>query len=184
MKTHIKALTITLSVLCFILGIYFYFAGVRQIENTDVPIIKDTSKLELPKVDLQSFMGAKVNLKDFAGKVIIFNFWASWCSPCIEEVPSLVSLVKADPNIIIIAVSGDQSKDDVIAFLKSFPDFNKPPIYVVLENSKALVEQFKVDKLPESFIFNPKGEMVKKISGTINWHTSESLEYFRMLKSQ
>jgi hypothetical protein len=92
--------------------------------------------------------------------------------------------VKADAGIVIIAVSGDQNKDDIKAFLKSFPGFNKPPIYVVQENAKVLMDHFKVDKLPESFIFNPKGEMVKKISGTINWHTPDSIEYFKVIRAK
>lgn len=182
MKTHIKALAITIGVLLGLMVIYFILAPPK---NMVAPGTKLTeSKHILPTSDLTTLSHGKLNLQQFAGKVIIFNFWASWCAPCIEEVPSLITLVKADPNIVIIAVSGDQNKDDIHAFLKSFPGFNKPPIYVVQENMKELMDHFKVDKLPESFIFNPKGEMVKKISGTINWHTPESIEYFKVIRGQ
>ena len=181
MKTHVKALVITIGVFLALVGIYNVFISKKQ-EPEKVKVASE--KLVLPEMELTSLDGKKVELKSFAGKVIIFNFWASWCTPCIEEVPSLVSLVKEDPNIVIIAVSGDQNKDDINAFLKSFPGFNKPPIYVVQENAKVLMDQFKVDKLPESFIFNPKGEMVKKISGTINWHTPDSIEYFKVIRAK
>ncbi|MBL7557201.1 MAG: TlpA family protein disulfide reductase [Bdellovibrionaceae bacterium] len=182
MKTHLKALAITISVLAVLIVIYFLFTPAKP-EVVSVVKVSE-SKVDLPQGSFKTLDGKKLNLQQFAGKIIIFNFWASWCAPCIEEVPSLVSLVKADPNIVIIAVSGDQNKDDIHAFLKSFPGFNKPPIYVVQENMKALMDHFKVDKLPESFIFSPKGEMVKKISGTINWHTPESIEYFKVIRSQ
>ncbi len=183
MKTHLKAFVTTFIVFLFFVGTYYFFANLKKQEPPEYKIM-EPSKLTLPSEDFVSLSGKKVNMKDFEGKVIIFNFWASWCTPCIEEVPSLVTLVKADPKIVIIAVSGDQILADVNAFLKSFPGFNRPPIYVVLENAKSLMERFKVDKLPESFIFNPKGEMVKKISGTLNWHTAESIEYFKSLRNE
>ena len=183
MKTHLKALSITTLVLLVLVGLYFGLVSSKPNEKKE-PIKAAEAKLTLPLGELDTLSHGKLDLKQFKGKVIIFNFWASWCTPCIEEVPSLISLVKADPDIVIIAVSGDQNKDDITAFLKSFPGFNKPPIYVVQGNAKALMDQFKVDKLPESFIFNPKSEMVKKISGTINWHTPDSIEYFKVIRTK
>ncbi len=180
MKTHLKALLITFLVFAAFVCAYYLFSSGKP--KTDAPIAKAASVLSLPQNDFVTLNDKTINLKEFAGKVIIFNFWASWCAPCIEEVPSLVTLVKADPNIVIIAVSGDEHKDDIEAFLKSFPDFNKSPIYVVQENAKAMMEYFNVERLPESFIFNDKGEMVKKITGTINWHTPDSIEYFKSLR--
>ena len=173
----------TIMVFLLFVGTYYYFANLKKQDPPEYKIM-EPSKFSLPNEDFLTLSGKKVNVKEFEGKVIIFNFWASWCTPCIEEVPSLVTLVKADSKIVIIAVSGDQIREDVLAFLKSFPGFNQPPVYVVLENAKLLMERFKVDKLPESFIFNPKGEMVKKISGTINWHTKESIEYFKSLRGE
>tara|TARA_B110001454_G_scaffold219202_1_gene251993 strand:- start:83584 stop:84135 length:552 start_codon:yes stop_codon:yes gene_type:complete len=183
MKTHLKALIVTILVFFLLVGLYYSFTSNKQNASDQRKPVID-AKLVLPQSDLKTLSHGKLNLEQFADKIIIFNFWASWCAPCIEEVPSLITLVKADTNIVVIAVSGDQNKDDIHAFLKSFPGFNKPPIYVVQENMKALMDHFKVDKLPESFIFNPKGEMVKKISGTINWHTPESIEYFKVIRSQ
>lgn len=184
MKTHIKALAITSLVFLGLVGLYVFFDTKNSAATVPVTTLKNAPKFNLPDGDLTGLDGQSLSLKNFKDKIIIFNFWASWCSPCIEEVPSLISLAKADPNIVIIAVSGDQNKDDITAFLKSFPGFNKPPIYVVQENAKVLMDQFKVDKLPESFIFNTKGEMVKKISGTINWHTPDSIEYFKVIRTK
>lgn len=182
MKTHLKALIVTALVFAGLVATYYVFSPQKL--DLESALVKKADTLALPAMDLTTLVGTSLNMKSFAGKTIIFNFWASWCAPCIEEVPSLVSLAKEDPNIVVIAVSGDENKDDIHAFLKSFPGFNKPPIYVVQENARALMEQFDVQKLPESFIFSPKGEMVKKISGTINWHTADSLEYFKILRQQ
>lgn len=183
MKTHLKALFITICVFLTLVGTYYFVMGNKNVQKIESKVsIPD--KLVFPKSELTTLSHGKLNLQQFSGKIIIFNFWASWCAPCIEEVPSLISLVAADPEIVVIAVSGDQNKDDISAFLKSFPKFNKPPIYVVQENAKELMDHFKVDKLPESFIFDAKREMVKKISGTINWHTSDSIEYFKVLRQK
>lgn len=181
MKTHLKAFLVTSIVFLCLVGIYYLFTAGKNARPPEV--IVESAKLILPTQDFVTLSGKTINLKSFAGKVVIFNFWASWCAPCIEEVPSLVTLVKADPNIVIVAISGDQNKEDIFAFLKSFPDFNKAPIYVVQEGAKEITELFKVDRLPESFIFNSKGEMVKKITGTINWHTPDSIEYFKSLRN-
>ncbi|MBL7545925.1 MAG: TlpA family protein disulfide reductase [Bdellovibrionaceae bacterium] len=180
MKTHLKALVVTILAFLLMVGGYKWISS-RNSVSTETPV-SNTTPMTMPDSDMTLLDGKKINIKFFTGKVVIFNFWASWCSPCIEEVPSLVSLVKADPNIVVVAVSGDQNKDDIYAFLKSFPDFNKAPIYVVQAEADALTKQFNVEKLPESYIFNTKGEMVKKITGTINWHTSDSLEYFKSLR--
>lgn len=182
MKVHIKALVVTIGVSLLLVVLYYRLMSPKGAE-TEVARVAAVQTV-LPVADLVLLDGKMLNLKSFTNKVIVFNFWASWCAPCIEEVPSLISLVKADPNIVVIAVSGDQNKDDIAAFLKSFPGFNRAPIYVVQENAKAIMEHFKVDKLPESFIFNTKGEMVKKISGTINWHTPESIEYFKVIRTK
>ncbi len=183
MKTHFKALVITVCVFLTLVGVYNFTLGKKNEQSVESKT-STPEKLVFPEAELITLSHGKLNLQQFAGKIIIFNFWASWCAPCIEEVPSLISLVAADPEIVVIAVSGDQNKDDISAFLKSFPKFNKPPIYVVQENAKALMDHFKVDKLPESFIFDTKREMVKKISGTINWHTSDSIEYFKAIRKK
>lgn len=183
MKTHLKALVITVCVFLALVGIYHFTLGRKNEPKVESKAFI-TDKLVFPEGELTTFSSGKLNLQQLEGKIIIFNFWASWCAPCIEEVPSLISLVAADSEIVVIAVSGDQNKDDISAFLKSFPKFNKPPIYVVQENAKVLMDHFKVDKLPESFIFDTKRAMVKKISGTINWHTSDSVEYFKELRKK
>lgn len=181
MKNHYKAIAITTTLLILVLAYYNHVTNSKKNETAKVEVV-DYSQLQLPTTDLVTLAGKTISTAQLRGKVLIFNFWASWCAPCIEEVPSLVSLVKADPNIIIIAVSGDENKDDILAFLKSFPDFNQPPIYVVHANAKTIMDHFKIDKLPESFIFDSNGKMVKKVTGTINWHTNDSIEYFKSLR--
>jgi thiol-disulfide isomerase/thioredoxin len=87
MKTHLKALAITVGVLAILVGLYYVVAASKA-EITPVTKVAE-KKLGLPEGSLTLLDGKLIDLKSFAGKVIIFNFWASWCAPCIEEVPSL-----------------------------------------------------------------------------------------------
>lgn len=187
MKAHVKSFLV---VCCFILvGVFIYqFFSVNSADKNSSSnmqvgkTINNWSQLEVLLKDLKSLEGKAINQDVFKNKLVIVNFWASWCAPCIEEVPSLVSLTRKNDEIVILAISGDSQLDDVYAFLKSFPDFAKPPFVQVWAENKKWLELFSVIKLPESYIFNKQGEMVKRISGTINWNTPDSIEYFRSFK--
>lgn len=179
MKSHLKATILTLLILIGVL--FVYFTKIKQ-DNERVETAV-SSIIQLPQDDFLTLESKKIRISDFKGKIIIFNFWASWCGPCIEEVPSLIKLVQANPNIVVIGISGDNQRSDIDAFLKSFPDFSKPPIYLISQDNQKWISYFSVGKLPESFIFDGQGMMVKKIAGTINWHTEESLAYFKSLQS-
>lgn len=178
---HLKAIFAVFILSIVLWGTYEFIISPRFKQNENV-VSESKKDIQWPIGEFTDFNQKKFNFESFKGKTIIFNFWASWCAPCIEEVPSLIKLIKEDKNIVIFAVSGDQSEEDIRAFLKSFPEFNKQPIYLIWNGAKPLMDSFGVDKLPESFIFDKNGKMVKKISGTINWHTPDSIEYFKMIR--
>ncbi|WP_413290377.1 TlpA family protein disulfide reductase [Bdellovibrio sp. HCB337] len=140
---------------------------------------------ELPGFEAQTLKGQSIKLSDFKGKVVIVNFWASWCGPCVEEVPSLISLLKTFPNdVALIAISGDSNQEDINSFLKSFPEMNSlPNSYVVWDSEKKLIPQYQVFRLPESFVVGKDLKLVKKISGTIDWHTEDAIAYLKQLAS-
>lgn len=182
MSAHIKAL---LAVIVFIfigfVGYSFFFKSAEPEVTTNHP----TSKIEaivLPQQDLTLVDGKKLSIQTFKNKIVIMNFWASWCAPCIEEVPSLVELSKKNKDIVVLAVSGDSKTEDLLAFMKSFPGFNQAPFFQVWDNNQEILKKYNISKLPESFIFNRKGEMVKRVSGTLNWNTPDSLEFFKSLE--
>lgn len=181
MKAHFKALISVLVILVFGFGGFFFFKKAKAPESQSSSAIVNPQTLKLPSTDLLLVNNKTLSAAEFKNKIVIVNFWASWCAPCIEEVPSLIQLTKKNKQILILAISGDTNTEDIFAFMKSFPEFNKAPFYQVWGDNKKLLEQFNVVKLPESYIFNSKGEMVKRISGTINWDTPDSEEYFKSL---
>ena len=105
----------------------------------------------------------------FRGKVVIVSFWATWCEPCVEEFPSFIELLETYPKkIILLAISWDENRKDVNQFISAFDGF-RPQIKVYLDREKKISQAFAVDRLPEGFIFNSQGELVKKIVGVQNW---------------
>lgn len=137
----------------------------------------------LPDLKLQDLSGRTFNSGDYQGKVVLLNFWASWCAPCLEEFPSMLKLVKAmKGKMVLLAISQDSQESELQAFLKTFPEAAKiPEVYVVWDKELETARQFQVDRLPESFLMDGKGRLAKKIVGSIEWFTPDSVKYVQSL---
>lgn len=145
-------------------------------------LMDQMEQIGLPEIAGTSLSGADVSLVSMKGKIVIVNFWASWCAPCLEEFPSMIKLVKEfKGDVVLLAVSQDSSKEDIEAFLKSFPEANDPSVHVLWDESREIGKTYEVDRLPESFLAGVDGKLVTKIVGTINWYSDESKSYVRDL---
>jgi thiol-disulfide isomerase/thioredoxin len=171
-----KALGVVLAVLA-VAGVMWWVVGGRSSRGGSVA----AQGIEtLPSFTAPSLDGRTLRSSDYAGKILIVNFWASWCGPCVEEVPSLVKLSKAMPDRLrILAISSDTVLEDVHVFLKSFPEFQRPGIDLVFDGGQSLIltKLFGVGRLPESFVFDGQGKMVRKVVGTIDWASEDAIGY-------
>lgn len=184
MKAHLKALSIVLVVGTILMGSVFYY--LKKIEGDGSRTVKKLELLVEQGVgDFQATTLSKkaISLSGFKGKIVIVNFWASWCAPCIEEVPSMIKLVEEfKGQIELIAISGDSSLEDVEIFMKSFPEMrNHPNIHVVWQEDRALMKQFDIQRLPESFVIDTEGKLAKKLAGSIDWYNSNSKDFMKNL---
>lgn len=126
----------------------------------------------------------KYSLSSFKDKIIIINFWASWCSPCVEEIPSLIRLVeKYKGEIVLVAVSTDSNEADVSSFLKSFPGLNNPHIKIVLDSNNEISKKYLISRMPESYIFSKNLKFQKKIVGSIDWFSNDANSFIETLKN-
>lgn len=184
MKVYLKAFLVTSIVSAIFLTAFWYWRQ-TQFKNDNSDRLSVIDRLE--KVGVEDFPIVDINKKnykfvDFKNKVVIVNFWASWCGPCVEEVPSMIKLVQEmNGKVQLLAISGDSSLEDISVFLKSFPEINNPNVIVTWDQTRSLMKMFDVARLPESFIIGKDGKLVKKIVGTINWYTKDSITYMNEL---
>lgn len=183
MRQHLKALLVVFLIGTFAVWAFkkFYISKLQEGPQT----IKTLENMELegvPNIEVRDLSGSSFQLHDFKGKVVILNFWASWCSPCVEEVPSLINLVKHfKGDVVLLAVSGDSSLKDIDIFLKSFPELKGANIKVVWDEDRSLMKRFQVARLPESLVLKKDLKLAKKLVGSIDWYNEDSLAYMKTL---
>ena len=115
-----------------------------------------------------------VELSQFNGKIVLLNLWATWCPPCIEELPALDRLQQrmGKDNFVIVAVSLD---DDIKLAGEMF--FNKLSIKsmaLYTESFEKLGRDFPVDVVPVSFLIDRKGEAMGVLRGYVDWESAET----------
>lgn len=137
---------------------------------------KETSALDFTLLDLE---GKELNLKDYRGKVLLLNFWATWCAPCTKEMPSMVELKKIleDEPFEILAVSLDRNRSKVEEFAEKF-QLNFP---VLLDPEGFTADMYKVYSIPASHLIDKKGNLVGTIMGGRDWVGEEYLGFVQSL---
>lgn len=186
MNRHLRALLIVggIAALTWV-GTALYLENKSQNAGAgkDNPTASVQLNQPVPGFESKDLAGKSISLAQFQGKVVIVNFWASWCGPCVEEMPSLLKLLKTFPeDLVLVAISGDSTMEDLESFMKSFPEMRTlANSHVVWDSEKTLTQQYKIYRLPESFVLDKEMKLVKKISGTIDWHTPDAIEYVKKL---
>ncbi|MEQ9499373.1 MAG: redoxin domain-containing protein [Deltaproteobacteria bacterium] len=116
---------------------------------------------------LETLDGSKRSLSDYAGKVVFLNYWATWCPPCIEEMPSMRRLAQRfanDDRFVMLAVSTDEEWAPVREFFAKEP----APFQVLLDPSGKIASQYGTTKFPETYII-VDGRLVGHIIGPRDW---------------
>jgi peroxiredoxin len=133
-----------------------------------------------PDFTLKDVDGNAVALSSFKGKVVLLNFWATWCPPCKDEMPSMNKLhhLLKDRGLVILAVSTDRAVVDVRNFLKNHPvDFT----VVVDYNLNVSRPAYKVFMVPTTFLIDKRGIIVKKYFGEKDWTEPEIIKEIEAL---
>jgi peroxiredoxin len=133
-----------------------------------------------PDFQLEDTAGNQVSLAALRGKVVLVNFWATWCPPCREEMPAMERLheVMAGDDFVMLAINTEKQGRTVV------PEFlNKTPYtFTILFDDKEVVQQqYGVYKFPESFIIRKDGTVDQKIVGPLDWSSNKTIAYFKGL---
>jgi|SRR6476659_5903746 cytochrome c biogenesis protein CcmG/thiol:disulfide interchange protein DsbE len=128
-----------------------------------------------------------VTLSQLRGKIVVLNFWATWCPPCVEEMPSLVQMQKQmqGKGVTVLAVSVDDDADDYHKFLKD----HSIDLLTVRETGKKtetgviapVSASYGTYKVPETYIIDRNGVIRRKFIGAVNWGQPEIVEYLSRL---
>ena len=120
------------------------------------------------------------NIAQYRGKVVFLNIWASWCPPCIAEMPSIASLydqLKNDDDVVFLLVSMDENFDDAKQFMTS-RDFNMP-IYHYRGRDR---ENYPSDLIPTTYVITPDGRIAMEKKGMAKYDSPEFVEFIEKLK--
>jgi peroxiredoxin len=121
----------------------------------------------VPEVVLPDLNGQTVRLSDYRGEVVVLNFWATWCPPCVEEMPSLERLHKALGNkgLRVLAASVDDNLEDIERFRKQY----QLTLPILHDEGGRVSHTFTTFKYPETYIVGRDGRLVAKIIGPRDW---------------
>lgn len=133
---------------------------------------------EIDKIRLTDVNGQGISLQQYQEKTIFINFWATWCKPCIQEMPSIAEAqnILKNENIIFLFAS-DESSEQIEEFANTHGyKFN----YVRIENS----EEMNVQALPATFIFNSKGNLIFSETGSRKWNEKNNVDLILKIAKQ
>ena len=120
-----------------------------------------------------------IKLSDYRGQVVVLNFWATWCPPCVEEMPSLVEMQRRmkSKGVTVLAVSVDVDQGAYNQFVKDH-NVNLLTVRDTAQKSNALYGTFK---FPETYIIDRKGVMRRKFLGAVNWTAPDITEFLNKM---
>jgi peroxiredoxin len=129
-----------------------------------------------PDFTLEDLSGKRVGLKQFRGKVVFLNFWATWCIPCREEMPAMEKLHRElrDEGLEVVAVNFKESNQQVRKF---FGELGLTFI-ALLDKEGEVSKEYGVWSLPLSYFIDRRGEFVGKAMGSRNWDSEEARNFF------
>ena len=165
--------------LIFFFLCFSIFSSISQ-TNEDIPlnniVINETPKPIL-SVIFEDFSGNEIYLKNYLGKLIIINFWTTWCAPCKEEMPSLDKLYRDNnfKNLHIFAVNMEQPNNSKTK--KFFTDLNIQKLEIFFDRNLNFVKEFKLRGVPTTVLINKKGEEFARIIGKVDFLDKKLLKW-------
>lgn len=171
---HIVILTLVL-LAGVLLSMRFFIAlsASVQSQRTGACLALDPQPLQgpAPEFKLIDLDGKMRSLADYRGKVVLLNFWATWCPPCVEELPSIARLqaaMQGNPGFALLTVSVDDSAQDV---KKLFEQHGKlfDAIDVLMDPSRKVPASFGTEKFPETYLIDPSGGLRYRFINRRDW---------------
>jgi thiol-disulfide isomerase/thioredoxin len=160
--------------------IIFIFLLPNAFANETIDIKNLVINTELKKYDNLTFLDVKneqLNLNDYKGNLILLNFWATWCAPCKEEMPSL-NLLQVNDNLNNLKIFPiNVGQDNIEESLNFFDDLEIKNLELYFDSPITLAKKFRLRGIPTSILFNKNGEEFARIIGSINFQDEKFIEW-------
>jgi len=128
---------------------------------------KEIKSVTFNNWELVDINGDRVKVEDFENKVVVVNFWATWCPPCIAEMPSFQKLYDSYKEEVVFLFVANDDKQKVSDFLRK-SDYDLP-VYFEISNRPL---EMNSNSLPTTYIINKNGELVLNKTGAVDWNSS------------
>jgi len=153
----------------------FAKGGLKKLQVLDTPPVQ-------PKMTFKTIDGTNISLKDFRGKTVLLNVWATWCVPCVAEIPSLNTLQaeRGSDNFVVVTISMDRHIDDARAF------FDKASINALTlyhDATYGISAKVGVEGIPISIFYSPSGKEIARIPGDVDWQSAKTNAHLNSLLS-
>lgn len=125
----------------------------------------ETDPVPAPDVPMETMNRGSLNLAEEDGKVILVNFWATWCAPCRKEIPDLIDLHAEykDDGLMVVGIAVDEEGTDVVRPFAEQHSINYP---IVIDTAQTLESHFDaMYGLPTTYVVNPEGQIVRRVLG-------------------
>jgi len=145
-----------------------------------IPVLQPMKEVApTPDFSLLNPAGQKISLKDFRGKTVFLNFWATWCVPCREEMPAMEKLYQEykDKNFVVLGVNVKDRKQEAVALLKEL----KLTYPVAFDPEAEVASLYGAWGLPTTYLIGPKGEGLARGWGPAEWYSPASRKLFKEL---
>jgi peroxiredoxin len=145
------------------LGALFAALGIRR----------PAAPSEAPEFTLMGLEGRSAQLREFRGKLVLLNFWATWCTPCLHEMPSMERLYQTfkQTDFVLLAVSMDRQGEEVT---RPFVEHLKLTFPILLDRTSEVGRQYGVRGLPTSYLIDPDGRLIGAVIGAREWYRDEA----------
>ena len=171
----------SLRVIVFLMtGSALFMSAVQNGDANGLPLIEFPVKPPAPATKLQEYKGELFDLEVYRGRVVVVNFWATWCAPCLKEMPALEKAWKKlrEEDIMLVGVNLGDTPRKIKRFLKhrpvSFP--------ILMDIDSDTFEPWQIQRLPTTYVVGPDGRIHFGAIGDRDWNSAQILNTIRRLK--
>lgn len=165
------------------IGLILFVSGAMGLHialyDNSIELPETKNKPDLERLVAPNYPDPKINLDEYLGKVVVLNFWATWCPSCDQEMPSIQALHQHfdKEDLVVVTVSIDNNQETVDTYMME----NQFDFPVIFDPNNTLGKKMGVTAYPETHIINKSGITIQKVLGAREWDSPNYLDTFEQL---